>query len=623
MRKPGSQELTQGHKVGEYTIQSCLSKSEISITYKATDKNSTPVVIKEFYPTSMVARGDIGMLNLTDARNSDRFTRSLERFKENGRVLSELDNTAIIKIVSVLTANNTAYLIMDFEDAFSLAEVLSHSSILEYQDIKNIIFPILEGLRILHKKDILHLSISTDNILIRKDGSPVICGFGSFYADIKTGGSLSTVTNQDYAPAEFFSNKPELIGYWSDIYTLGAILYQCITGKKPPQSLLRYESTKQHGVDLLESIVTSTKGQYSPRLLTAIDHALALRPKDRPISISEWMQEILELSSKGDISVNTPVPNLDQTLEIENIKTTPSAPQEDFLDIAETRYKLFRSFIGGKNQQYYMAAFIQQEDRGYLPRAKLNLGALLFSILWLFYRKIYLIALVVVPVITIIIAGTAYHFIAEYSKYNKFLLINPTIDLTAIITFILLSLLLGLYGNYLYFLHVSMQLRKAVKKHPSVSAQRKYLSKIGFISKFAPLMACCLLSAGLYYGYMHLDKRDKIARQQIGEAITALNITSKKVYKYKNKHNRWPDSKNEILNKTDRYTYQYVEDLSIVKQLIVVTFKNDSKVLAEFSGKSFALFGSDGVSHDKIKWTCGSINIALEYLPLTCKRHLK
>ncbi len=625
MTTPVSRELTQGHVIGEYTVHSCLCKSNASIIYKALGRDDTAVIIKEFYPLSFVTRNSHGVLKLNESRNAEKYSLALSRFVQIGNTLSKISHSAIITVHGVQSANNTAYMVMRYEDAVTLTEVLSYSSVLEYQDLTSIIFPVLEAFRIIHKNHVLHLSISADDILIGKEGNPIICGFGSFVADLQAGEGIAEVNRPDYAAIEMFSKKAELIGPWSDIYSLGAVFFQCISGSKPPPAIKRYESIKQHGVDPIADISTQYSEKYSARLLAAVDQALLLKPKDRPKSIAEWTREILELSSEENAPVRAPAADLDQTLGtgLTATESKPSRPEGDPVDMSETQRKLVRSYIGGKNQLYYMAAFMQQEARGYVPVASVNISALLFGIVWMCYRKMYLWALFAMPLVILITGAITYYVVQENLSFSEYLLLGPGIDLTALITFVLVSLFLGLYGNYLYFLQISMYLAKARKHCPAVSMQRKYLSKAGFVSKTAAAGAFFLLGVLAYAGYLTLSERDKFARAHVSEAITALDLTSRKVNGFRKTNARWPENNREISSNTGLSGYRYVGDISIVKQLIVVTFKDDAEVMPQMAGKSMALFGTENSTGNGSKWICGSINVALEYMPVRCRRYLR
>ncbi len=227
----------------------------------------------------------------------------------------------------------------------TLSDIFKQTEVMDFEDIKSIIFPILEGLKLLHKKNILHLSINPDHILIRTDGVPGLTGLGSFYSNFDAKIDMREIINFEYAPVEQLTKQEKLIGPWSDIYSLGAVLYRCISGSPPPQSLERHKSIKQIGEDIKFKIIDKGDGKYPLPTLRAIDHALEIRPANRPKTVSEWTQEFLELTDKEVSQPMGITPDLDETLRIEVNKVDET---DDTTNSQDNRRKLFAAFLGGK-----------------------------------------------------------------------------------------------------------------------------------------------------------------------------------------------------------------------------------------------------------------------------------
>ena len=606
--------LESGSTLDEFTIVSVLSTDSVSITYKATDQSSNNFIIKEFYPGDIVNRDSSGGLTITDDSFTDTYTASKRRFIELGNALSGIDSPILVAVLRVISLNNTAYIISNHEEAFSLSEIFKQTPVLDYEDIKNIIFPILQNLKKLHAKHVYHLSIKPENILIRKDGTPMLTGFGSFDMNI------GSVNNYQYAPAEQFTLQENMIGPWSDIYALGAVLYQCISGNHPAQSLKRYESNKKTGRDNVKKAIDIGVGKYSSIILSAIDHALEIKPKDRPKSIDEWSMELLELAPADGMVQTVQIPDLDQTLKIHDLE---EEKMQDDNEEQETREKLSRAYLGGKQQTYYMASFINQEARGYKPALSWNGSAFIFGIFWLLYRKMYLFAILFASVMVILSIYIIYPYLQNHLFYDKYLIIKPSIDVTVIFCISISAVFLGLFGNYFYYLHVDGKLRNVNKHYITTDSKRTLLSTQNSTSDIIPILAFLVISIGSYIGYQNYTTREKGADIQIKEAINALIYARNEVQKFRTENGRWPNDTEEVFGKYNKFNFQYIGSISVLKQLTVVTFKEQGDVLPDFSGKSLALIGMENISDKKIRWMCGSIDIPLEYLPADCKRNLK
>ena len=235
----------------------------------------------------------------------------------------------------------------------------------------------------------------------------------------------------------------------------------------------------------------------------------------------------------------------------------------------------------------------------------------------------YLFGLVGLPIISIIIGYSVFYLVGNYLKYDWYYFISPTIDYSISAYIIILTLLTGIFGNYIYYLHLRLKIRSVRKKYLGVTNKRKRLSKIGGTSSSISFIALIVFCASTYFGYKHLDIRDEIAQNQIEEAIGALNYTKDKIVKFKRENNRWPEQSDKLNSHLNIDQYKYIADIQIIKQLLVVTFK-DFDVLPGLAGKSIAYMGYEPTSDpSRILWKCGSLGVPLEHLPNWCKSKFK
>jgi len=613
--------LSAGYSIGRFTIKEQLSLSDVAISYRAVDDSSSQFVIKEYFPKQLSHRDPSGKIIPNNDIDAKEFIDGQQQFNETGKCLAEIDHKNIVKVIDVIAQAGTSYFVMEYREGATLAEILEQSPILESDDIKLFLFPILEGLKELHKKNIFHLAIRPESIFISSDGNHQLIGFGSIYKRLSKGGASVFISNHGYAPIEQYTAHEELIGPWTDIYAIGALLFRCISGKELPKSSLRYEALEKTGSDLIGKAMDIGKGKYSIQMLSSIDHALKLVPNDRPKTISEWTQEFLALSVDKFTSLD------DQVVEKEEVITQTIEEIFDhggqIIEDSSDRIKLFRAYLGGKKQSYYMGQLLKQEDVGFSPRFSWNWGAFLFSVLWVFYRKMFLFGVIGLPAISIIIAYFVFYLVENYVQYEWYYFISPTIDYSISAYIIILTLLTGIFGNYIYYLHLRLKIRSIRKKFPDITNKRKQLSKIGGTSPSISFITLIVICASTYFGYKQLDIRDKIAQDQIGEAIGALNYTKDKIVKFKQENNRWPEQSDKLISHLTIDQYKYIADIQIIKQLLVVTFK-DFDVLPGLAGNSIAYMGYETQSNPpRILWKCGSLGVPLEHLPNWCKSKLK
>ena len=137
-------------------------------------------------------------------------------------------------------------------------------------ELDRVIAPLLDALELIHNgADFLHRDIAPDNIIIRKDGSPVLIDFGSARGEIAQHSmTVSALMKPGYSAYEQYATNSRQQGPWSDIYSLGATLYQAVTGKRPPDAPSRMIA------DELIPARDAALSSYRPTFLAAIDKAL-------------------------------------------------------------------------------------------------------------------------------------------------------------------------------------------------------------------------------------------------------------------------------------------------------------------------------------------------------------
>ena len=286
MSKPQfSTTLPVGYRLGEYVIESVLGEGGFGITYKARDtKLSSIVAIKEYFPQSVATRDD-GYTIRPFTSGADDFAWGLQEFLKEARALARFKHQHIVRVLRFVEANATAYMVMEYEEGESLDHYLKRSGgYLNEQMLLSIFIPILNGLQAVHDAGLLHLDIKPDNIYLRSNGQPMLIDFGSA-RQAKGGGEQSgkIALTPAYSAIEQYPGAGEP-GPWSDVYSMGATLYRCITGKPPVDSLKRYHARQAKQVDPYVHAAELERPFYSKHIRESVDLAMALLPEARPQS---------------------------------------------------------------------------------------------------------------------------------------------------------------------------------------------------------------------------------------------------------------------------------------------------------------------------------------------------
>ena len=280
--------LPQGYRLAEYELVRVLGSGGFGMTYLGFDDNLyKAVAIKEYLPSAIATRTTNHSVAPQASEFHDDFQWGLERFLDEVHTLARFDHRHIIKVYRYFEAHDTAYIVMEYAEGETLSDYLARQGTLSEAELKGILYPLLDGLAVVHEAGILHRDIKPGNIILRaEDGSPVLIDFGAARQEIDY--RLLTTLDPAYAPIEERSGE-WYQGPWTDIYALGGVCYRALTGREPEYARGRVRR------DSLVPVSQRCVGQASAGFLAAIDAALSVREKDRPQSVVAW-REALEAS---------------------------------------------------------------------------------------------------------------------------------------------------------------------------------------------------------------------------------------------------------------------------------------------------------------------------------------
>ena len=287
MPTQANQPLPDGYQLQNYRIRRVLSCGGFSIVYLGEDENEVPVAIKEYMPSSLALRNRGDVLPAISAEDLATFRYGLKCFFEEGKSLAGLSHSSVVRVLNFFRANETAYMVMRYERGRTLHEhIQRHSGSIKEEFLRRIITLLLNGLREVHTNKLLHLDIKPANIYIRNDASPVLIDFGAARQTLtQETRRLSPMYTPGFAAPEQYRSR-ELLGPWSDIYSVGATMFACLAGTAPQPADQRLEN------DRYIRARTQWAGRYSQQLLQTIDWCLRLDHLRRPQSVFE-LQKVL------------------------------------------------------------------------------------------------------------------------------------------------------------------------------------------------------------------------------------------------------------------------------------------------------------------------------------------
>jgi len=272
-----------GSRIGDLRIDALLGQGSSAATYRVSDtRDGASYVLREYLPAGLVERGANDAPTPLDEAARGRFEAGREAFLAEGRELARLDHPNVARVLRVFEADDTAWLLMPWRPGEALHRLLQRSGALDQDEALALAAPLLDALDYLHRQGRVHRDIKPSNVYVAEDGSPILL-------DLAASGEVA-LGSPGYAAPEQHAGAG--IGPWTDIYGLAATLYRCIGGRLPPPADERARARDGGREDPLAPLAALVApGRYRAGLLAAIEHGLAVDPRDRPQTVAAWRGE--------------------------------------------------------------------------------------------------------------------------------------------------------------------------------------------------------------------------------------------------------------------------------------------------------------------------------------------
>lgn len=312
----------------DYYIEGVLGQGSFGITYLASARMSgelgslntgTRVAIKEFFMRDINGRDGT---SVTSGSKHGIYKDYKRKFKREALNLSKLNHPDIVKVVELFEANSTAYYVMEYIDGGSLNSYIDEHGSLNENTAVALCTKIGSALSFMHSKRMLHLDLKPSNIMMRRDGTPVLIDFG-LSKQYDNNGEPESSTNvgsgtPGYAPieqADYHDGKGFPVTM--DVYALGATMFKMLTGQRPPEasSILNdgfpYGLLKKHGVStsVIKAVESAMNPVRSKRCASVKDFISMLRNVDDntlPDADDEIIPDVINHNVKIEDSASKP-----------------------------------------------------------------------------------------------------------------------------------------------------------------------------------------------------------------------------------------------------------------------------------------------------------------------------
>jgi serine/threonine protein kinase len=234
---------------------------------------------------------------------------TIERFYREARSAAQLRSPYLCPIYDAGQIGGVYYLSMAFLDGQPLSRVIAQGQLKTVGDITSVTKKIARGLQKAHEAGIIHRDLKPDNVMIDQDGEPVVMDFGlarRAYEDTQVTMSGVIVGTPGYMSPEQVNGDSKTIGPATDIYSLGIVLFQMLTGRLPFQGSL---TSVLHQIGSQPPPLPSGLNQELPKdcpLERICLKLIAKSPEDRFASMSDVAAALEELSPRCDTVVVRP-----------------------------------------------------------------------------------------------------------------------------------------------------------------------------------------------------------------------------------------------------------------------------------------------------------------------------
>ncbi len=279
--------LLQG---GRYEIIRYISSGGFGCTYEARDtkfkSRVKSVAIKEFFVKDFCNR-DADSNTVVVATNSkvELVNKLRVKFLEEADALFELEHPNIVRVTDTFEENGTAYYVMEYISGTTLAAIVDKEGSLSEERALGYIRQVADALKYVHSHKRSHFDVKPQNIMVDSNDRAVLIDFGvSKQYDEVNGVNTSTLVGYTpgYAPMELTYNDIAEFSPTTDIYSLGATLFNLVTGTVPPSA----GRVNEDGLPVLVDV--------SAQVFDAIKAAMQPRRKDRPQNIDEFLSLLSE-----------------------------------------------------------------------------------------------------------------------------------------------------------------------------------------------------------------------------------------------------------------------------------------------------------------------------------------
>ncbi|WP_303836022.1 Stk1 family PASTA domain-containing Ser/Thr kinase [Ruminococcus flavefaciens] len=302
----------------------------------------------------------------------------LRRFRNESKAIAVLSHPNIVKIYDVGFSEKIQYIVMEYIDGITLKEYIEEEKVLTWKDTVHFVIQILRALQHAHDKGIVHRDIKPQNIMMFTDGTIKVMDFGIAKFAREEG---KTATDQAIGSVHYISPEQasgNVTDAKSDIYSVGAMMYEMLTGKKPFDSDNPVAIAVMHMHDIPER-PRAINPDIPDGLEEIVLRAMEKAPEDRYQTTAEMISDIEAFKADPSISFGYYTEEGDESEELLDSNAGTEVQSESRQEVANAYAAKAKAPVaaaaaagagsgyssGGSVSQRYNDAYTDNYDDGY------------------------------------------------------------------------------------------------------------------------------------------------------------------------------------------------------------------------------------------------------------------
>ncbi|MFH2203596.1 MAG: protein kinase [Elusimicrobiota bacterium] len=224
--------------------------------------------------------------------------RQRERFLEEARIVARLHHPNIVDIHNIIEEDGDLYMIFEYVEGSTIDQILAKKRRLTISEAQFIVHGVTNALSYAHTKGVIHRDLKPSNIMITKEGVVKVMDFG-IARQAQDAMAASTKTNTVAGTPHYMAPEQEqgIVRKESDIFALGACLYEMLTGERPYAS----PATTDSKINKRYQKASRVAANLPPELDALIDAALEPDPEKRIQTASEFRSRLDEIKSSDEL----------------------------------------------------------------------------------------------------------------------------------------------------------------------------------------------------------------------------------------------------------------------------------------------------------------------------------